>query len=219
MNLKTSLFLTLVFLTSYAFAQNFQKSSLLKDVRSLPMPDTGKFVSAFYTTNEEPDIVATHRLAPQVEVSTTIMMTSNLGRGKIFAIGSSEYFESKLLSDQNVQKLLKNILENAGTQPKKLKVAVTKFADPALISFLKANKARVYIAENAKFQPNTSLYFLTEDVKDTTAQQKIEKYIRDGGQLIYGSPYPGIFKHRDHTKSYINDLVKINSLLSKAGIF
>lgn len=219
MNLKTSLFLTLVFLTSYAFAQNFQKSALLKDVRSLPMPDTGKFVSAFYTTNEEPNIVATHRLAPQVEVSTTVIMTSTLGKGQIFAIGSSAYFESKLLSDQNVQKLLKNILENVSTHSKKLKIAVTKSADPALISFLKANKARVYIAENAKFQSNTSLYFLTEDVKDTTAQQKIEKYIRDGGQLIYGSPYPGIFKHRDHTKSYLNDLVKINSLLSKAGIF
>ncbi|WP_168202474.1 M60 family metallopeptidase [Pedobacter sp. KBS0701] len=183
------------------------------------MPDTGKFVSAFYTTNEAPNIVATHRLAPQVEVSTTVIMSSALGKGQIFAIGSSEYFESKLLSDHNVQKLLKNILENVSTPPKKLKVAVTKTADAALLNALKANKVKVYIADGSKLQSGTDIYFLTNDVKDTTELKAIEKYISDGGSLVYGSPYPGIFKHRDQTKSYLNDLVKINSLLAKAGIF
>lgn len=201
------------------FSQKFQKSALLKDVKSLPMPDTGKFVSAFYTTNEAPNIVATHRLAPQVEVSTTVIMSSALGKGQIFAIGSSEYFESKLLSDHNVQKLLKNILENVSTPPKKLKVAVTKTADAALLNALKANKVKVYIADGSKLQSGTDIYFLTNDVKDTTELKAIEKYISDGGSLVYGSPYPGIFKHRDQTKSYLNDLVKINSLLAKAGIF
>ncbi|WP_431294801.1 M60 family metallopeptidase [Pedobacter sp. P26] len=183
------------------------------------MPDTGKFVSAFYTTNEAPNIVATHRLAPQVEVSTTVIMSSALGKGQIFAIGSSEYFESKLLSDHNVQKLLKNILESVSTPPKKLKVAATKTADAALLNALKANKVKVYIADGSKLQSGTDIYFLTNDVKDTTELKAIEKYISDGGSLVYGSPYPGIFKHRDQTKSYLNDLVKINSLLAKAGIF
>lgn len=201
------------------FSQKFQKSALLKDVKSLPMPDTGKFVSAFYTTNEAPNIVATHRLAPQVEVSTTVIMSSALGKGQIFAIGSSEYFESKLLSDHNVQKLLKNILESVSTPPKKLKVAATKTADAALLNALKANKVKVYIADGSKLQSGTDIYFLTNDVKDTTELKAIEKYISDGGSLVYGSPYPGIFKHRDQTKSYLNDLVKINSLLAKAGIF
>jgi len=219
MNLKTYLLFILMCFSTQIFSQKFQKSALLKDVKSLPMPDTGKFVSAFYTTNEAPNIVATHRLAPQVEVSTTVIMSSALGKGQIFAIGSSEYFESKLLSDHNVQKLLKNILESVSTPPKKLKVAATKTADAALLNALKANKVKVYIADGSKLQSGTDIYFLTNDVKDTTELKAIEKYISDGGSLVYGSPYPGIFKHRDQTKSYLNDLVKINSLLAKAGIF
>lgn len=219
MNLKTYLLFILMCFSTQSFSQKFQKSALLKNINTLPMPDTGKFVSAFFSTNEEPNIVATHLLAPQVDALATIIMTSTLGKGQIFAIGSSEYFESKLLSDQNVQKLLKNILENVSTHPKKLKVAVTKTADAALLNALKANKVKVYIAHGSKLQSGTDIYFLTNDVKDTTELKAIEKYISDGGSLVYGSPYPGIFKHRDQTKSYLNDLVKINSLLSKAGIF
>jgi Peptidase M60, enhancin and enhancin-like/N-terminal domain of M60-like peptidases len=219
MNLKTSLLLILVCLATQSFAQKFQKPALLKGINTLPMPDTGKFVSAFFSTNEEPHIIATHLLAPQVDVLATIMITSSLGKGQIFAIGSSEYFESKLLSDQNVQKLLKNIIQNARNHPNKLKVAITKTADAALINTLKANKAKVYIANGSKLQPNTDIYFLTNDVQDTTELQAIEKYVSVGGSLVYGSPYPYIFKHRDPNKPYINDLIKINALLSKAGIF
>jgi hypothetical protein len=219
MNTKIYLLLILAFFTCNAFAQKFRKSALLKDITTLPMPDTGTFVSVFYTTNENPEIIATHRLAPQTEVLTTTIMAASLGKGQIFTIGSSDYFKSKLLADQNVQKLLKNILENATGHPKKLKVAVTKTADPALISLLKANKAKVYVTENTKILDKTDLYFLTEDVTDSTEQHALEKFVRNGGSLVYGSPYPYIFKHRDPTKSYINDLVKINNVLSKAGIF
>lgn len=219
MNLKTALLLILVCFATQSFAQKFQKSALLKGINTLPMPDTGKFVSVFFSTNEKPHIIATHNLAAQVEVSATIIMTGALGKGQIFAIGSSEYFESKLLSDQNVRKLLKNIVQNARNHPKKLKVAVTQTTDAALINALKASKANVYIAEGNKLQPNTDIYFLSNDVKDTTALKAIEKYIADGGSLVYGSPYPYIFKHRDPNKSYVNDLIKINALLSKAGIF
>ncbi len=219
MNLKTTLLLILVSFATQSFAQKFQKSAILKGINTLPMPDTGKFVSVFFSTNEEPHIIATHNLAAQVEVSATIIMTGALGKGQIFAIGSSEYFESKLLSDQNVQKLLKNIIQNARTHANKLKVAVTKTADAALINALKANKAKVYIADSNKLQPHTDIYFLTNDVKDTAALKVIEKYIADGGSLVYGSPYPNIFKNRDPNKSYLNDLIKINALLSKAGIF
>jgi len=219
MNLKTYLLFILVCFATKSFSQKFQKSALLKDINTLPMPDTGTFVSVFYTTNEEPDIIATHRLAPQAEVSATIIMTSTLGKGQIFAIGSSDYFERKLLADQNVQKLLKNVLESATTHPKKLKIAVTKTADAALISLLKANKAKVYIAESSKLQSNTDIYFLTNDVTDTTELQTIEKFVSNGGNLVYGSPYSYIFKHRDPNKSYLNDLVKINTVLNKAGIF
>lgn len=219
MNLKTYLLFILVCLATQSFSQKFKKSALLKDINTLPMPDTGTFVSVFYTTNEEPDVIATHRLTPQVEVAATIIMASALGKGQVFAIGSSAYFEHKLLTDQNVQKLLKNILENATTHPKKLKVAVTKTADAALISLLKANKAKVYIAEGSKLQSNTDIYFLTNDVTDTTELQTIEKFVSNGGNLVYGSPYSYIFKHRDPNKSYLNDLVKINTVLCKAGIF
>ncbi|SDH65113.1 Peptidase M60, enhancin and enhancin-like [Pedobacter terrae] len=219
MNLKTALLSILVCFATQSFAQKFQKSALLKGINTLPMPDTGKFVSAFFSTNEEPHTVATHLLSSQVDVLATVMMSSTLGKGQIFAIGSSEYFESKLLSDQNVQKLLKNIIQAASTQPKKLKVAVTKTADAALINALKANKAKVYIANANKLQPKTDIYFLTNDVKDTTQLKVLEKYIAGGGNLVYASPYPYIFKHRNPNKSYINDLIKINALLSKAGIF
>lgn len=219
MNLKTALFLILACFFTQSFAQKFQKSALLKGINTLPMPDTGKFVSAFFSTNEKPNIIATHLLAPQVDVLASIIMTSALGKGQIFAIGSSEYFESKLLCDQNVQKLLKNIIQTARNHPKKLKVAVTNTADVALINALKANKAKVYVADSSKLQPNTDIYFLTNDVKDTTALKAIEKYIADGGSLVYGSPYPYIFKQRDPNKSYVNDLIKINTLLSKTGIF
>ncbi|WP_406827318.1 M60 family metallopeptidase [Pedobacter sp. KACC 23697] len=219
MNLKTALLLFFACVATQSFAQKFQKSALLKDINTLPMPDTGKFVSAFFSTNEKPNIIATHVLAPQVDVLASIIMTSTLGKGQIFAIGSSEYFESKLLADQNVQKLLKNIIQTARNHPKKLKVAVTKKADVALINALKANKAKVYVADSSKLQPNTDIYFLTNDVKDTTALKAIEKYIADGRSLVYGSPYPYIFKQRDPNKSYVNDLIKINTLLSKAGIF
>ncbi|WP_293741568.1 M60 family metallopeptidase [uncultured Pedobacter sp.] len=219
MNLKTTLLLILACLAIQSFAQKFQKSALLKGINTLPMPDTGKFVSAFFSTNEQPQIIATHNLAPQVEVSATVIITSSLGKGQIFAIGSSEYFESKLLGDQNVQHLLKNIIQSARNHPKKLKIAVNKTADASLINALKANKARVYVADSNKLQPNTDIYFLTNDVKDTAALKAIEKYIANGGSLVYGSPYPYIFKNRDSNKSYLNDLIKINALLSKAGIF
>lgn len=219
MNKQIYPLLILTFIGTCAFAQKFQKSALLKDIKTLPMPDSGKFVSVFYTTNENPEIIATHPLAPGMEMLANMSMSGKLEKGQVFTFGSSDYLSGKLLANQSIQQLLKNILNNSTHSSKKLKIAVDEAADPALSNFLKTSGAKVYLSKKTKPEPGTNVYFLTTDVTDTTEQHNLETFIRTGGLLVFGSPYPNIFKNRNKSKPYTNDLIKINDLLSKAGIF
>lgn len=213
------LFLLSILLWANPILAQQARSILLKKITKIPLPDSTSHNSIFYTTNEQPEIIATGRMDLGTPLYGTILASSTLGAGKLLLFGSSAYFEQPLLQNKDVKQLLLNSITWGRIKHKRLKVAVINPPTSDLVNFLKSQHATVFETKNFQIPKHTEILFLTEDVKDSLALQKLERFIRNGGTLIFGSPYSSIFKNRDKSKPYTDDLIEINELFAKAGIF
>jgi hypothetical protein len=216
LNLKVlSAFCCLLFISFHtSFAQESLKKVLLKDVGQITLPDTTNAVSLFYTTNESPEIIAIVDVVPELKLKGSIIMASKYGKGQVLAFGSNTYFEKKLLDNKSIRQLILNAL---AINPKG-NVAVYGPQGNDLSIFLKSEKINTKILSKFNLDSKTKTLFITEDIKDSLQMEKLASFVKNGGTLIYGSPYGTIFNTRDKSKPK-NIILKINDFLSKVGIF
>ncbi|MEO3407046.1 M60 family metallopeptidase [Mucilaginibacter sp. CAU 1740] len=154
----------------------------------------------------------------QETLKSSVIVTSSLGKGKVLAIGGTAYFNHDMLKNSNVAQLNRNMLAWAGAGNRKLRIAITETADPALHDFLIKEKSSVYTIKNFDFKKQTDLLILNTDIADSTQLKKIDDFVSNGGRLIYASPYSDWFVHRDTTKQPQYHDIKLNNLLAKAGV-
>lgn len=195
------------------------KPILLKNVTEIPLPDSTTFVSILFTTNADPEVIATAKFEVTANFQANVIASSVLGNGKVIVFGSDAYFKDKLLKNQAVAQLMKNIMTWGSENAKRPKIGIFSHTNTEFARFLKKNKASTYEVKDFKIAKNTDILFLAEDVKDSVQQKMLEAFISSGGTLIFASPYDSIFKNRDTTQSYDKSLIKINDLLGKAGLF
>jgi hypothetical protein len=91
-------------------AQGLDKAVLLQGVGKVPLPDV---LGTTITINEQPEIILTAGAAPDdpdQSLQLIALASSRLGKGKILAFGTAEYFRKPLVQHVEVQKLLLNCL-------------------------------------------------------------------------------------------------------------
>lgn len=212
-------FFLLSVISSNTFAQNARRV-LLKNIDSIPMPAVPDRVSIFYTINERPEIIATAGFNIGAKLWATAIMASTMQKGKVFALGSSVYLREEMLKDKAVRQLLKNTLQWAGNGKKNIRVAVNKEADnPGLLAYLTAQKAKPYVTANFNLKKGTDVLILTTDVSNPAQLQQIEKFIVNGGTLLFASPYAGQYPRHDKNQEGIITRLGLEQLLAKAGIY
>ncbi|SHF77597.1 M60 family metallopeptidase [Pedobacter caeni] len=207
----------ILFLYSNALqAQQQENPATLKTLGDLPKPDSSFMFSAVYIINEQPKILSTFRPSANTKMKLTAIASSHLGKGKILLIGSSAYFRKPMLNDQNVTKGIDSILSWARPLKKRAEPLIGVFDDDMedFISLIK-NKCNYYRIDKHKILKNTSVIFLTRDIKNPEILKNIEDYIRNGGNLVFGSPY-GKLKWGGK-ESEVKQL-NINTLFLKSGL-
>lgn len=214
-NLKVlSAFCCLLLLSFQCFAQEPLKKVLLKDVGQIPLTDTTDAISLFYTTNESPEIIAIADIAPEIQLKGTIILASKYGKGNVVAFGSNSYFGKNLFKNTAV----KQLLLNARNLNPKGKVAVYGAAGKDLIDFFKSEKINAEFLEKLDKKTSAGTLFIADDLKDQAEVDKVTAFVKNGGTLVFGSPYVSLLKSWDKSKSG-NLTLKINDFLIKAGIF
>lgn len=223
------LYLTLIFLfllgvVPFSLSAQSIRKILLNKVDSIPMP-ADDYISTFFTTNGRADVVAVTLPDGFLPAKSTAIVASTLGKGKVLALGGAAYLRLPMLADKNIEQLLGNALKWAGNGKTSLKVAVADAAvNPQLTAFLKTQHVTTYIAKKLALTPHTDVLILTTDIKDSLQSKKIEKFVTNGGTLIFGSPYSDIYRDITSKKggphspnSYVALLM--NDFLTKAGMF
>jgi hypothetical protein len=215
LNLKVlSAFCCLLLLSFQSFAQEPLRKTLLKNVGPIPLTDTTNAISLFYTANESAEIIAIVDIIPELKLKGTMIMASKYGKGQILALGSNTYFEKHLLENKSVRQLILNARD---LNPKG-NVAIYGTSANDLISFFKAEKINAKVLPKFDIENKIKTLFITDDLKDSVQLEKLTSFVKNGGTLIFGSPYGAIFKVNDKTKPK-NLTLKINDLFTKAGIF
>ncbi|MBC6110445.1 M60 family metallopeptidase [Pedobacter fastidiosus] len=208
-----SLFAVLILnhLPAQAQIQETLKAKILKNVKSLPLPDTTRYTSLFFTTNERPEIIATAELEG-FDLRGNAIMASRYGKGIVVAVGAPSSFENPMLKDPNVSKFVLNVFR---LNPKG-SVGIYHPENGDLEAFLKLNKIASRKLETLKTDSKITTIYIQDDVKDSVQLGYLDKFIQNGGTLVFGSAY-----ERSHNNLKIQDLhsfLKINNLLAKAGI-
>jgi len=206
--MRPILFTGLLLLTiGRSSAQQTDKTQLLKEVYSIILPDTPYYACATVACGDQVQTIASGLTRVQDQKwPLAAIITSRLGKGKILVLGSDQYFRRPLLDDRNIRQLIRNSIAWAGN---------TKFDDPntkavqlwgnnpELNAFLHDQNVTNVITDSNIIHPATGVLLLARDVPDTVEQNNLEKFIRDGGTLIFGSP----------------SAEKINKLFIKAGLY
>lgn len=213
--LRFSLLFSFLFICTTVFGQNKDQAILLRGIQQLPLPDSTEVLSAFYTINEAPEVIAFAKLGDNLDAMISMIASSKLGKGKLILFGSPVYFQDKLLRDKSVVQLVRNTMDWAGRG----KIGIFGNIDQAFSDLLKEKKEEVYQVKDFQIRKNTHTLFLMDDVRDSLQRVKLEAFVRGGGSLVFASPYPKIFKNRDKSKSFESDLIKINDVFTKAGLF
>lgn len=191
------------------------KSRLLKNVTYLPMPEKNESgMSAFFTINESPEIIAMTKVEVGVDLRATVMMSTVLDKGRILLIGSPAYFRSTQLKHSGVAQLLKNAMSLSGSRPH---IAISGYADPEFIKLVKEQGAQPYEMSSIAIKDNTDILILAKDVSKQADLDLIERFVRNGGTLWFASPNGEQIKKQPGTEGTSELLV--NSLLVKAGVF
>jgi hypothetical protein len=204
------------FIFNFGQAQSL-KSALLKDVGPIPLPAQDP-LSIFLTIGLQPEIIGTMKVPVAVDMSGIAVIASTLDKGKLILFGCESYFKSALLKDESVQKLINNAIHINGIKSSKLKVALSNNTDAGLLKFLKEFRIKHYTSPDFKFKKGTTVLFLSEDVTDTSQLNLLESFIREGGTLIFGSPYEALNKANASKPKGPEATLALNELFAKAGI-
>jgi hypothetical protein len=215
LNLKfIPVFCCLLFFSFNAVAQLPLKNMLLKGVGQIPLTDSTDAISLFYTTNENPEIIAIAYIAPEIEFRGTIIMASKYGKGHVVAFGSNRYFGKDLLKNTSV----KQLLLNARNLNPKGKVAVCGPSGKDLVDFFKTEKTNLESLAKLDIKTGTGTLFIGDDLKNQAEVEQVTFFVKNGGTLVFGSPYAPLLKLWDRSKSG-NLALKTNDFLIKVGIF
>lgn len=198
-------------------AQQTIKARLLEQVKQIPLPDSMNLVSAFLLINEKPEFIAATPLLVE-DLSVTIIAAAALDKGKIILFGSPAYFDTKLIQDPAVSRLLENSLKIGVKKGAKINVGLLNSSNKALVNFLNRQNTKVYELEDFKSQQGLDVLFLTDDVKDSITLKAIESFIRKGGTLMYGSPFNKHYKSRYTSNNDAVADLAINKLFLKSGL-
>lgn len=192
------------------------KSQLLKGVTELPMPGKRESsVAAFFTVNENPEIIATTKVEVGLDLRATVMMSSTLAKGRILLLGSAAYLGGNQLKNKSVTQFLKNAMGLSNSNPS---IAIFGNTNAPLTSFLKEAGGNPYTTSSFDLKSNTDVLILNQDVSNQQDLDRIEHFIREGGILWFASPYGDPSGKGSRNKAAENEL-GINSLLVKAGAY
>lgn len=196
-------------------AQSLDKATLLHGVGQVPVPAEPDFIGTTITINEQPEIVLTAEVNPDdlnQSFQLIALASSRLGKGKILAFSTSAYFHQPLVQDAEVQKLLTNCL-NWGSSARRKRVQVWG-GDEALKTFLTRQARARLVGSATTLDPSADILLLSREVADTVLISRIERFVRQGGALLYGYPLP----NRPHTPAERLSETRFNQLLRKAGL-
>ncbi|MBN9383625.1 MAG: M60 family metallopeptidase [Chitinophagaceae bacterium] len=195
-------------------AQPADRDVLLKDVGSLPLPDTPGYVCATVGSNEQTQVVATGLTQGQ-KCPLASIISSRLGNGKLLILGSDHYLQKPLLDNKDVGQFISNTLTwSANTNVPGRKAVQLWGQDRDLAAFLIRKGKKIIIDSNA-IHPSTGVLILTRDISDSTQRNNLEIFIRDGGTLIFGSPVADLVRRLNF--NYYD--AYMNKLFIKAGLY
>lgn len=209
----------LLFLSTTLLAQQRDELSSLKNLRNLPRPDSSLMFSSVFITNEKPSIISTYRPSANTKMRLTAIASSNLDKGKILLFGSSAYFKKPMVDDPEVSSAIDNILAWANTAKTSKQPLIGTYGDHTddLVQVIK-DKSKPYKIDEKKILKNTTVIFVMKDITDSLMLKDIERYVRNGGTLVFGSPYSELKYRYDNTATNAKPL-SINTLFLKAGLF
>jgi len=199
------------------FGQQNHSSENLNTSWNLPQPDSSKMMSSIFIINEQPKILSVFKPSINSDLMLPAIAFSNFKKGKIILFGSSEYFKKPMLGRPEVIKTFLNLLPLNKSNSKKNSLVAIYGSNEDLKQFLES-KTNFYALEKSPIRKNTAMIFVTQDVIDSRELNKIEKYIKSGGTLVFGSPYGEIERYSKGNVEVFNNL-SINSLFLKAGFF
>lgn len=188
------------------------KYRLLKDVKALPLPDTTRYTSTFYTVNENPEIIATMELEG-FNLRTNAIVASRYGKGIVVAVGSLAYFQYPMLNNPSVEKLVLNTFQ---LNPRG-KIGFYQSGNKDLENFLKDHKIKPSPLPSSDIASNIGTLYVSENITDSAQLARLAAFVKNGGTLIFASPYEQLFKQRTEHSEPVGFL-KGNDLLAKAGI-
>jgi hypothetical protein len=195
-------------------AQGFDKASLLQGVGKVPLPREPDFMGTLISINEQPEIVLTADVDPDnlsESFQLIALASSRLGKGKLLAFGTAAYFRQPLVQEAEVQKLLANCLR-WGSSARPTRVQVWG-GDEALTAFLSQCAQVRLVGTATTLDPSATILVLSRAVTDTVVVGRIEKFVRQGGTLLYGYSPPTPDKPGPPPVE-----TQANQLLRKAGL-
>jgi hypothetical protein len=205
-------FLFLVLKVEGLAAQSLDKAVLLQGVGKVPLPDV---LGTTITINEQPEIILTAGVPtddPDQSLQLIALASSRLGKGKILAFGTAAYFQKPLVQHVEVQKLLLNCL-SWGSSARRKRVQVWG-GDAALSAFLTQQARAKLVGTAAALDPSAEILLLSQEVVDTAQVSHIERFVRQGGTLLYGYPLPST----PPTLAQKLSETRCNKLLNQAGL-
>ncbi|WP_233635778.1 M60 family metallopeptidase [Hymenobacter setariae] len=193
-------------------AQGLDKAVLLQGVGKVPLPAV---LGTTITINEQPEIILTAGAAPDdpdQSFQLIALASSRLGKGKILAFSTNEYFRKPLVQQAEVQKLLLNCL-GWGSSARRKRVQVWG-GDDALSAFLTQQARAKLVGTATALDPSAEILLLSQEVADTAQVSRIERFVRQGGTLLYGYPLPST----PPTPAQKLSKTRWNKLLTQAGL-
>jgi hypothetical protein len=199
-----------ILLNHSSLAQQNDKENILKNIRSMIMPDTPNYVCATIPANERVQIIATANAQDKKGILSAII-TSRLGKGKIIIIGSNHYFQKPLLDNNNIQNFIGNAIK-WGKKSKKRKIQLWGRNNDLAIHLKKFHYQ--YISDSNNISA-ADIIILNHDITDSIKLNSVENFVKNGGTLIFGSPVSDLMKQYkfDYYTLYINQL------FLKAGLY
>lgn len=177
------------------------------------MPDSPAFICKTVIFDEGPQIIATAKGQPGQTYQLPALVSALLDKGRVLLLGAAVYLRTPMLQNKDVQKLLNNTIAwGAGTRRPKVQVWSR---ERGLERYLSAKKNITLLKDTNTISVKTNVLFLTYDISDTVKQKQLERFIRSGGTLIFGSPLS------DNQIKFPNQglWLSLNPLFQKMGIF
>ena len=203
-------------LATYQSMAAADKAALLQGVGPVLLPGEPDALCTTVTLSEQPEIILTAEINPEdlrQSFQLIALASSRLGKGKVLVFSTPAYFRKPLVQEAEVQKLLLNCLR-WGSPARRKRVQVWG-GDEALTTFLTRQAWVKLVGTDAAPDPSADILLLNREVADTVQISRIERFVRQGGTLLYGCPLPD--RQRQQPQRVLADL-PLNRLLQKAGL-